>query len=422
MKIDRLTLRNYRNISETTIEAGPHLNFLFGGNGQGKTSILEAINYFASLRSFRGSKTPEVISWQQAHSEVICVLKDANWETQLKLVFAFTDADRQKATKVAFINGKPFKSSTQYLTQRFGNVELGFHAVVFNPADHDLIRGEPAIRRAYLDRVLAAENIEYLKAYSHYQRILEQRNAVLKNPRSPANQTVLDGFTESLADSAARITTLRFNWIQRLQKHLDPTLRQIAPEQPFLGMIYQSHWAPQIEGLCSTNNNLEQVHFAGQTPPPSLDQLKRSFWQKISEMREAEWRSGHSLVGPHRDDWSLYLGSQMLKGHGSQGEVRSALLALKLCEVDLFTKETGHRPLFLLDDFSSELDRHRREFLIQFLLKSDLQVFISTTESFLDPRFSESSPLLKRFWIKQGQAHLNELEEKDLWNNPITIP
>ncbi len=347
--------------------------------------------------------------WQQEHSELICVLQDTNWETQLKLVFAFADVAHTKATKVAFINGKPFKSSTLYLTQRFGNIELGFHAVVFNPADHDLIRGEPAMRRSYLDRVLAAENIDYLREYSQYQRVLEQRNAVLKTSATQRQQAVLDGFTEALANLAARITDTRFRWILRLQKVLDLTLRQIAPEQPLLDLIYQSLWAPQIEGLSSVNNSLEQVHLTGQSPPPSLDQLKHSFWQKVSEMREAEWRSGHSLVGPHRDDWSLYLGSQTLKGHGSQGEVRSALLALKLCEVELFTKETGHRPLFLLDDFSSELDRHRREFLIQFLLKSDLQVFISTTESFLDANFSPSNPLLKRFWIKQGQAHLDEL-------------
>jgi DNA replication and repair protein RecF len=86
------------------------------------------------------------------------------------------------------------------------------------------------------------------------------------------------------------------------------------------------------------------------------------------------------LAGPHRDDWSFFYGEQALRGHGSQGEVRSALLALKLCEIELFRSATGHRPLFLLDDFSSELDRERRGFLLRFLLESDLQVFVSTTE------------------------------------------
>ncbi len=338
------------------------------------------------------------------HSELSCTLSEGDWQTQLKLVFAQADNARQRATKVAFINGKAFKSSAQYLRQRFGQFELGFHSVVFNPSDHDLVRGEPAIRRAYLDRILAAESIEYLDLYSRYQRLLDQRNAVLKESNAPQSRRILEGFTESFVQLSAEVTLKRLEWISRVQKDLNNTLHKIAPEQSDLRLIYLSQWIPEITGLCISNNNLEEVHFTGQSPPPSLDQLRQSFWKKLSVLQEAEWRSGHSLVGPHRDDWGLFLGPQMLKGHGSQGEVRSALLALKLCEVDQFKKVTGHQPLFLLDDFSSELDQHRREYLIRFLLEGDLQVFVSTTEVFAEEllRSAES----KKFWINQGQATL----------------
>jgi DNA replication and repair protein RecF len=147
--------------------------------------------------------------------------------------------------------------------------------------------------------------------------------------------------------------------------------------------------------LSFNNKGLNSVHFAGQGHLPSLELLEQVFWSKVSALEAAERKTGHSLVGPHRDDWAFFLGNQTLKGHGSQGEVRSALLALKLSEIELFRNRTGHRPLFLLDDFSSELDRERRSFLLKYLTETDLQTFVTTTED---------SPLYigKRYWVSNG--------------------
>jgi DNA replication and repair protein RecF len=188
------------------------------------------------------------------------------------------------------------------------------------------------------------------------------------------------GFTEPLVQYGAVLTLKRLQWVEKLAQILNNTSRTIAPRQPFLRLIYTSNWVAPIEGFCIPNENLGPVHLAGLAPLPSLEILEQAFWKKLSTVEGAEWRSGHTLAGPHRDDWSFFYGDQALKGHGSQGEVRSALLALKLCEIELFRSATGHRPLFLLDDFSSELDKERREFLLRFLLESDLQVFVSTTE------------------------------------------
>jgi DNA replication and repair protein RecF len=387
MKVEKLILRNFRNIEEATFFPDSKLNFLVGPNGQGKTSFLEALGFLASLRSFRGAKVPEVIRWEANSSEVHATLVadsveeagTASWKTDLRLIFTGLDQARQKTTKIAFINGKPYKSSTSYLSQRFGSFELGFHAVVFNPADHDLVRGEPSVRRSYLDRAIAAEDIGYLKTLSQYQRILEQRNAVLKT-EGQSSRDVLLGFTEPFARYAALLTLRRLEWIKKLAGILDGTVRKITSHQPVLRLVYLSSWVPDIEELSISNDSLGLVNFAGHGNLPSLEKLEEAFWKKLGFLEKAEWRSGHSLVGPHRDDWSFFLGNKILKGHGSQGEVRSALLALKLCEIELFRDVTGHRPLFLLDDFSSELDRERRSFLLRFLIESDLQVFVSTTE------------------------------------------
>lgn len=160
------------------------------------------------------------MKWGEQSTEVSCLLTPedhADYKTQLKIVFEENSIDpsREKISKIAFINGKPYKSSTSYLSQRFGSFELGFHAVVFNPSDHDLVRGEPALRRNYLDRVIAAESVDYLKLTSRYQRVATQRNAILKAEPRPARE-ILAGFTEQMATYAAQITYQRLEWVLSL--------------------------------------------------------------------------------------------------------------------------------------------------------------------------------------------------------------
>jgi DNA replication and repair protein RecF len=303
--------------------------------------------------------------------------------------------------KLASINGKPYPSSLQYLNQRFGNAALGFHAISFNPADHDLIRGEPATRRAYLDRVLAAEDSEYLATLRRYLKLVEQRNSLLKQ-NSPPSRPLLEGFTEPLAPLAATLVRQRLEWMSRLTQTLTETARKIAPEQGDLRLRYLSRWIPEKSEFSRNNRLLEAQHFSGLPHLPSLQILEDYFRKGMTRAAQtgAEARAKSTLVGPHRDDWSLDLSGfplshqpadflkcesstqepRSLKGHGSQGEIRTALLALKLSEIALFRQKTGHKPLLLLDDFSSELDQRRRQFLLRFLAETDLQVFVTATE------------------------------------------
>ena len=421
MKIEKLVLRNFRNIQETVLQPEPTINFLVGSNGQGKTSLIEAIGFLSTLRSFREAKAASIVRNECTQAEVICSVASEStarveeisstdghtlessqqlhkspqindlWKTELRVLLE--KIDEHKASKKAFINQKLYRSSTHYLSQRFGSFELGFHSVIFNPSDHDLVRGTPAVRRAYLDRTLAAEDIDYLKALQKYQRLLDQRNILLKS-KEPVSEAVLAGFTEPLCSVGSLLTHKRLEWVQRLASILSKTLQRIAPNQPQLRLAYLSNWAPSCGDFSFNNNELYSVHFTGQGHVASLELLEQSFWSKISALSTAERRSGCTLVGPHRDDWAFFLGDQALKGQGSQGEVRSSLLALKLSEIELFRERTGHRPLFLLDDFSSELDRERRSFLMKFLTETDLQTFVTTTD--------DSSLVGKHFWVRNG--------------------
>jgi recombinational DNA repair ATPase RecF len=157
-------------------------------------------------------------------------------------------------------------------------------------------------------------------------------------------------------------------------------LHRIAPEQAEVTSIYASEWVPKNDNNTSKNEDLTGFYFAGQWTLPSLQELKKEFKIKRLALERAEWAAQTSLLGPNRDDWVLLLGDQPLKVKGSQGEVRSALLALKLCEIELFYDRTRLKPVFLLDDFSSELDRARRKFLLNFIVETDLQVFVTSTE------------------------------------------
>jgi DNA replication and repair protein RecF len=399
VKVEKLVLRQFRNISESEYYPASSINFILGDNGQGKTSTLEALGFLSSLRSFRGSKTPEVIQWGANQAEVSCVLVSGlseaaqDWKTDLKVVFSYTDPEKLRASKVAFINNKPFKSSTQYMSQRFSQFQLGFHSVTFNPSDHDLVRGDPATRRSYIDQILSAEDSNYLLTLQRYKRILDQRNAWLKSSETPSRD-VLAGFSESMTREGAYLAYKRLEWLSKLQNYLNEIVHKIAPKQPLLRMFYVSSWVPEIAGLSLISDDLSSRHFAGHSALPSLEHLEQAFSKKLASLEAAELRARHSLVGPQRDDWMFTLGTQILKGHGSQGETRSALLALKLSEVELFRNTTGHLPIFLLDDFSSELDRERRSFLLDFLDQRDLQVFVTTTE--------DSFSVGKQVWVVNG--------------------
>ena len=377
MLVREVRLKNFRNLTELRFSPEPRLNFILGANGQGKTSILEGLSYLSTLRSFRGAKNDEVVRYGETWAEASATVGDRpEWTSELKITFAQAG---ERVARTAFIDGKPIRSSTQYLSSRFGNVELGFHSIVFNPSDHDLVRGEPALRRAYLDRSLSAEDPTYLKTLSRYLKVLEQRNALLKGDLRPS-EAMLEGFTAPLVEAGAAIVRARLDWLARMEKPLDYTLHKIVPDALPLRAFYLSSWMKKNEGISISSVDFPVPRFALQNPLPELEFFEAEFREALSVKREAEWRAGVTLAGPHRDDLALFYGDQPLKGHGSQGETRSALIALKLGEIELFRSKTGHRPILLLDDFSSELDRGRREFLLRTLFEGDLQVFVTSTE------------------------------------------
>jgi DNA replication and repair protein RecF len=385
MRLSSVKLRDFRNIRFCEFEPDRGVNLFIGQNAQGKTSILESIGYLSSLRSFRRAKPPELIRNGEAFSEIECRvvshdLTEADWQSDLKAVFV---REGEQVSRAAFVNGKLCTSASQYLSHRAkalgGSFGAGFHAVSFNPSDHEFVRGEPRLRREALNQVLAAEDIESLALLKRYEKVLEQRNAVLKSG-NPQLARALVVYDEVYIDLALELTYKRFEWLERLASRLNSVLQRIAPEQPEVQILYGSSWVPKNHSFSFNNRPLDGFHFTGQGLLPSLQDLRPAFLSARESLAKTEWITQSTQLGPHRDDWVLLLEGQPLKARGSQGEVRSTLLALKLCEIELFYERTGLKPVFLLDDFSSELDRVRRKFLLNFILETDLQVFVTSTE------------------------------------------
>ncbi len=382
MKLKNLAIRNIRNIEEVSIPCGVGIHFIHGLNGQGKTSILESIYLLSNLRSFRD---PDVSSLLRQGQDLARVRGDFELapgtlaELRVELL-----KSRSRLEKRAYINQKLSRSAVDYFGLKLNHSPVQFHAINLNPASTDLIRGDPGVRRTYLNQSVSSENPSYLEALRHYQKSLDQKNALLKQ-EGRLDESLLAILNENLAASGAKIMQARMEFLKKIHPSLVDFLANIAPRQAPMHLAYKSG---------------ETLYFTGHFELPTLKNLMENLHRKLVEKSALERLRKMSLVGPHRDDWVFKSGPSPqgetpdLGDVGSQGEIRSVLLALKLAELEGFEKSTGVQPVLLIDDFSSELDATRRSFLLNFLKNSKLQIFVTSTDD-LSQSFESTGTLIR---------------------------
>ncbi len=401
MLIESLSLRHFRNLLALEMQPHPKLNFLIGANGQGKTSVLEAIHLLSQLRSFRQPQAQHWMHWEANHAHLKCqVVMQAEASTDSPELARLTSEielhlqrTEQTVKRLALINQKVYRSHSEFLQQRFQRIPLGFQTVVFHPGDQSLVQGTPQQRRHYLNQVISTESQTTLLAVIQYQKVLQQRNALLKSLQK-IDSTLLDGFTSILSGLGASVYLNRALWVNRANQMLPSLYYQISQTEGFLQIGLRSKlnldsFAPQIAKLPSL-----APHFARQAQDSLLESLGTLLGERYRQVKESEIRMQQTLLGPHRDDWCLSLNRQALVNCGSQGEIKTSLLALKLCEVQLLAETIGRLPVFLLDDLSSELDHNRRWFLLRFLARAPLQSFItSTDDSLLEGNVLDEGPI-----------------------------
>lgn len=361
MHVKHLTLSNFRNYTTAELPLNLGVNLLVGKNGQGKTNLAEAIFYCATLTSHRVSGYLPLIRQSQTQAIIRLLAGFEDRENLLELELNTDGANRARVNK----------SDVSRIRDVLGYV----NAVIFSPEDLDIVKRDPANRRAFIDELLIQLTPRLAGVYSDYERVLKQRNTLLRTSKNlPANSpglSTLDSWDESLVKIGSEIIASRHEIIQRMIPHLKDAYAAIADEKndPNISvrssLLAKSIVEPELEvdGVYLETNNREEI--------------EELFKAKLAEVRPKELERGVTLVGPHRDDLVLFLGTLPAKGYISHGESWSYALALKLASAALLRKESrAGDPVLILDDVFAELDLIRRSRLAN-LIADNEQVIIT---------------------------------------------
>ncbi len=359
MRLCSLAVAEFRNIRSVHIEPSERFNLLYGLNGQGKTNILEAIYLLGSTRSFRTSRLPELIRHGERQAQILGSVESGGIESTLRLMI-------ESAGRKVEIDGKAVHKASE--------LHGKLNAVVFSPDDTGMVRTGPESRRRYLDRAVYSGDLGYLHCWHSYQRILKQRNHLLKS----SDRSGLDIWTEKLAETGAEVIERRLDFVAVLDNKLRKYYTTIAGDSETSRLIYHP----------------EGVQSAGR------EQIREELLELFQRHLRSDERHGTTTAGPHRDDLTFLLDERPLKAFGSQGQQKSFVLALKMAEMDNLQEIFGEAPLLLLDDMSSELDDRRNHNLMEFLTTREIQVFITTTER--SPALLEAAPHCAVFHVEGG--------------------
>ena len=328
MRLKHLTLTNHRNIAHAELTPDPHLTVLCGPNGQGKTNLLEAVWLLTGGKSFRGSKDSELIRRGCEFSVLEGELDTNSGEKSIRLTVGSKTSQRPGRT--GRLNGAD--------VGRAAALAGNFQAVVFEPDLLSLVKGGPEGRRRFLDTALSQVYRPYLVALRRYMRLTSQKNALLKSyDITPNGKVLLDAYDEQLAQYGSVILQHRQQFIATLAPVAAQNYHDISHGAEALQLEYQ---------MCAA--------------APTAEALQ----DKMYAMRATELRAGFCLAGPHREDVEILLDGQPARIYGSQGQQRSAVLAMKLAEATVVGDLFGEHPVLLLDDVLSELDDERQTYLL----------------------------------------------------------
>ena len=363
MKVNALHFENYRNLKDNTIVPSEKVNVIYGENANGKTNLLEAIWLFCGGHSFRGAKENELICFEKDHFRLKMDFYSGDRNQNAEIYYDKT----RKNIKINEVD----KNSSSYLTEVFS-------AVVFSPEHLSLIKQGPGVRRRFLDAAICQQKVRYASLLSQYNRIINQRNALLKDIyKNKDLKDTLSIWDDSLSVVGAQIMKERFDYIRQMRNTAKVFHSGISGNKEELDII----------NLCTAkaeeNDSFEIIR----------EKLRTAF----QSSRHEDYHTGYTSVGPHRDDFEIKINGISARRFGSQGQQRSAVLSMKLSEAELLYQKNGERPVILLDDVLSELDYQRQDFLLNKV--EDYQVFVTCCEESNKEQLKKG----KVFYVKDGE-------------------
>lgn len=378
MHLAHLSLTNFRNYARLELALQPRIIALQGANGQGKTNLLEAVYYLATSRSPRTTSDRELMNW----------LADEEPLPYTRLVADVQRGDAIQRIEITLVkqpNSGPngFRLHKQVrlngVNKRALDLLGQMPVVLFRPQDIELVAGSPSARRRYLDVTLCQIDPHYARALLQYNRVLTQRNALLRELRERGgswDQLLFwdKKLTEDGAYLMARRQALVADVRERAQSlHLNLTAGRDRLDLRYMPTFDLNH-VPQVDYQLSLTFDQPVLKSEG-----SVQAIGEAFAHRLQEMRREEIARGMTLLGPHRDDLLIAANNVDLRTYGSRGQQRTAVLALKLAEVQVMQEAVGEPPLLLLDEVMAELDAERRRCLMD-TIESVHQTLLTTTE------------------------------------------
>lgn len=401
MRLTHLSLTNFRNFTRLDLDVPGGTVMLVGDNAQGKTSLLEAIYFLATLTSFHASSDKQLINFIEARQNLAVG----------RIVADFYRGAENHHLEVRIIQEPNGQNGGTHLrkevlldgVKRKAGEAIGqFNAVLFLPQMMGVIEGGPEERRRYLNLALAQVILHYQGALVEYNKAILQRNALLKQLYERKGDTSqLDYWDDQIASYGAQLIHTRIRAVQDLERLAARTHRELTHANEVLRLNYQPAYdpLPQTPGqfALSLDAAVDRTGF-------SQEQIQKGFVECLQKLRLEEIARGITTIGPHRDELRFLANGIDLGTYGSRGQARSAILALKIAEVAWMHTKSGHWPILLLDEVLAELDTQRRYDLLERLNQSE-QVLLSTTDlDLFAPEFVQKAAVWQ---VENGRVEKN---------------
>ncbi len=348
MIVKSIKLKNFRNFSELNIDLNNILNIFIGDNGQGKTNLLESIYLCSIGKTFKLNSENDLIKFGQNSFEVEILINKENGSNIVSKVINITYVKNQK--RIVKINGVKLEKNSELIGL--------LNNVIFTPDDLKIIKGSPIERRKFINIDISQIKPKYKYLLKNYKKVITGRNNILKDITNNSNRDVLSIWNDYLIDIGSEIIFYRKEYIKNLKHYAALIYANISDNKENFELLYK----------CDIGN-VENL---------SKNEIKEIFREKINKSTENEIFRKNSLYGPHKDDIIIKINDKDFKYFGSQGQQRSAVLAIKLAEIEIIKNEIGEYPILLLDDVLSELDNKRKNFLINYI--KNIQTIITSTD------------------------------------------
>jgi len=345
MIVKSLKIKDYRNFNHVDIELHPVLNIFIGDNGQGKTNLLESIYMCSIGRTFRLNSENELIKFNESGSKIEVLLNKNNHNLRLSLII------QKNKKKQVLINGVKLDKTSEMIGV--------LNNVIFTPDDLKIIKGSPVERRKFINIDISQIKPKYKYLLNNYKKVITARNNILKNYYTNSqNKDIINIWNDYLINIGTDLIWYRNEYINKLKNYAVNIYSDLSGKKEIFDISYS----------CNVGNvtNMDK------------NSIKEIFREKLNWNMDHEIQKGTTLYGPHKDDIIIKINNKECKYFASQGQQRSAILALKLSEIEIIKEEVGEYPILLLDDVLSELDNKRKGYLINYI--KGIQTVITTTD------------------------------------------